>query len=63
MNERMGERMNKRTTAGTEGRRDGGTEGRRSLTFLVQSALLGWLGVDSAKALWHYGNMAIRCKL
>ena len=28
-------------------------------SFLVQSALLGWLGVDAAKALWRYGTMAL----
>ena len=27
--------------------------------FLVQSALLGWLGVDAAKALWRYGTMEL----
>jgi len=42
------------------------------ISFLVQSALLGWLwGLPAAKelrrygamALWHYGPMALRCKL
>ena len=60
MDGRTNERTNGRTNEQTEGR-DGGTEGegQRSLTFLVQSALLGWLGVDSAKALWRYGTMAL----
>ena len=37
--------------------------------FLVQSALLGWFGGLASlkhygsKALWQYGNTAIRCKL